>query len=62
MEDEILQLGEGMCFGEWAVLYNTARSASALALEDTDLLVIEKTGFDKTFSVNDDYLEIFTES
>lgn len=49
-EDERFQLSSGMCFGEWALLYSTARTASALALEDTDLFSVNKETFNTYFS------------
>jgi CRP-like cAMP-binding protein len=50
LEDEKTQMNEGMCFGEWALIYNIPRTASAYALEDTDLFYIDKEFFDITFS------------
>jgi hypothetical protein len=49
-EEERTQLSEGMCFGEWGIIYNIPRTASAYTLEPTDLFCIEKESFDKSFS------------
>lgn len=50
-EVERVQMGVGQCFGEWGLIYNIPRTASALALEDTILFAIEKDEFDKSLSV-----------
>ena len=50
-EEERLKLLEGMCFGEWGLLYNKERSASAIAIEDTDLFTLNKEYFDISFAV-----------
>ena len=44
-EDERIILKSGQCFGEWALIYNTNRTASAYALENCDLFYIEKDHF-----------------
>src|SRR5690606_35235378 len=49
-EEEIIQLTDGMCFGEWALLYNAPRKASACAVEETHLFYLEKESFDASFS------------
>jgi CRP-like cAMP-binding protein len=49
-EDEIIQLSDGMCFGEWALLYNAPRKASALAIEDAHLFYLDKNTFDISFA------------
>lgn len=51
LEEERLVLTSGMCFGEWAIIYNTARQASAFALEDTEMFYLEKEEFEVAFSV-----------
>lgn len=50
LEEEKTVLGPGMCFGEWAMIYNSPTSASTFALEDTDLFCIDKEHFDSTLS------------
>lgn len=45
MEEERIVLLPGACFGEWALIYNTIRTASAYALEDTDLFYLDKDDF-----------------
>ena len=50
-ETEKALLKEGMCFGEWGLLYNKERSASAIAIEDTDLFTLNKEYFDISFAV-----------
>lgn len=45
MEEERITLLPGACFGEWALIYNTIRTASAYAVEDTDLFYLDKDDF-----------------
>jgi len=40
--DRMVELGAGECFGEMGLLDGLPRSASSQALEDTDVLVMEK--------------------
>ena len=47
-ENMILVLGEGSCFGEWGLVNEAKRSASAKALEDTYLFYLEKKDFKLT--------------
>lgn len=49
-EEERFQLYSGDCFGEWALMYNKPRCASAFVLEDCDLMSIEKEQFDLFFT------------
>jgi hypothetical protein len=51
-EIEKLSLGDGMCFGEWALIYDIARSASAYTLEDSHLFYLDKEFFDISFRVS----------
>ncbi len=46
-EYENFSLSNGMCFGEWGLLYSIPRSTSIYAKEDTDLFYLEKQFFDK---------------
>lgn len=48
LEIEKTQLIEGMCFGEWALMYNIPRTASAYTVE-CDLFYLDKEYFDITF-------------
>ena len=41
------QLSEGMCFGEWGILYCIPRTTSIYCLADTDLFCLKKKYFDK---------------
>lgn len=50
-EHEIITMGEGETFGEWGLLYNIPRTASAKAKEDSILFSIDKDAFDKALSV-----------
>ncbi len=50
LEDEIMVVSNGMCFGEWALIYNIPRTASAFAAEDTELFVMDKDCFDLVFN------------
>jgi CRP-like cAMP-binding protein len=44
-EEERMQYSSGDCFGEWAIIYNTPRSASAYVVEDSDLFFLDKQAF-----------------
>jgi CRP-like cAMP-binding protein len=45
-------LGQGDFFGEMALLDNEPRSATAIAVEDTELLSLHRTDFQNTFGQN----------
>lgn len=49
LEEEIERLNDGMCFGEWGLMYNLPRSASAYTMEDTHLLYLDKEFFKYCF-------------
>lgn len=51
-EQRILILGEGQCFGELGLTYNTDRTASAYAFEDLDVFVVDKSTFQISFAKN----------
>ena len=42
-----LMITEGMCFGEWGLVYNIPRTTSIYCLEDTHVFLLEKRYFDK---------------
>ena len=42
-----LTITEGMCFGEWGLVYNIPRTTSIYCIEDTDVFFLEKRYFDK---------------
>ena len=46
-EIESFSLTNGMCFGEWGLLYSIPRTTSIYACEDTDLFYLEKEFFNK---------------
>ena len=46
-EIEKFALSDGMCFGEWGLIYDIRRTTSIYALEDTDLFYLEKEPFNK---------------
>ena len=46
-EIETFTLTNGMCFGEWGLLYSIPRTTSIYASEDTDLFYLEKEYFNK---------------
>lgn len=50
-EEEVLRVSEGMCFGEWGLIYNHERSASALVVEDADIFTLDKDNFDSSLAV-----------
>ena len=45
-----MQMTEGMCFGEWAIIYNIERSASAYVMEESHLFSIDKEKFKMIFA------------
>jgi CRP-like cAMP-binding protein len=51
IETEILQLTDGNYFGDWGILEKKQRSASAIALEETELFVLDSKTFEITFGV-----------
>ena len=52
MEQEITRMNKGDFFGEMASIYNTFRTASACAVENTNLFYLEKQYFDSTLAVH----------
>ena len=48
----IAELGEGQTFGEMALLTGDPRTATARAIEDTDLLAIGRTDFERLIASN----------
>ena len=51
LESEIITVRHGMCFGEWGLMYNIPRTASAYCKEDTDVFYLEKEYFDKVLGL-----------
>ena len=49
-EIERAQLSEGMCFGEWGILYNIPRTTSIYCNTDTNLFYLNKKYFDRILS------------
>lgn len=47
---------EGSCFGEWGLIYNKPRTASAYCLTDVDLFCLDKISFDQTLYVSKESL------
>lgn len=45
-----MAFGPGNCFGEWAIIYNQPRSASAYIAENTHLISIEADKFEEFLS------------
>lgn len=46
-EQELVLLGTGMYFGELALLRGEPRAATAIAVGDTDILVLERDHFNQ---------------
>jgi CRP-like cAMP-binding protein len=42
-----ISITEGMCFGEWGLVYNIPRTTSVYCVEDTHVFCLEKKYFDK---------------
>lgn len=51
LENEKITANEGMCFGEWGIMYNIPRTASAYCTEDTDVFYLEKEYFDNVIGL-----------
>jgi len=51
-EEELVRLSDGMCFGEWGLIYNLPRAASAFTMEDTHILSLDKDLFKYCFFKN----------
>ena len=45
VEEEKTSLGPGMCFGEWGLIYNIPRTASAKCKVDSEVFYLEKEFF-----------------
>ena len=48
-EEELFRMGEGYCFGEWALIYNEPRSASIYTLEDCVFFTLDEIHFKNSF-------------
>ena len=48
-EEELFRMGEGYCFGEWALIYNQPRSASIYTLEDCVFFTLDEIHFKNSF-------------
>ena len=46
-ENERITLSEGLCFGEWGLIYNIPRTTSIYCLKDTNIFYLEKKYFDQ---------------
>ena len=51
LEKEKITANEGMCFGEWGIMYNIPRTASAYCTEDTDVFYLDKEYFDSVLGL-----------
>ena len=49
-EQEVVTASKGMCFGEWGVVYNIPRTASAYCPEDTHVFKLNKEHFDEVLA------------
>jgi CRP-like cAMP-binding protein len=50
IENRLFVLSDGYCFGEWGLVNDTKRAASAKAIEDTYLFYLEKKEFKNTLN------------
>lgn len=50
IEEEKTVLGPGMCFGEWGIIHNIPRTASAYTTTETELFSLEKEYFNMTLA------------
>ena len=58
-EEELQILSDGQYFGEYGVIEDKPRRASAYALEDCHLFLIDKANFNKSIGVLLIYLEMY---
>lgn len=54
-DEKIQVLGEGQFIGEMAIIDSLPRSADALAIDDCELIRMDKTSFDKAIRKNSDF-------
>jgi hypothetical protein len=52
MEDEVIKLSDGQSFGEWGLMFNLPRGASAFTMEETHVLFLSKDFFKFCFFKN----------
>jgi CRP-like cAMP-binding protein len=50
-DEELVVLNQGQYFGEWGIIENKVRKASAIALEDCDMFLLDKKYFLQTIGV-----------
>jgi CRP-like cAMP-binding protein len=50
-EEELVIFSHGQHFGEWGIIENKQRKASAIAIEDVDMFQLDKRFFDLTIGV-----------
>ena len=48
-EEELFRMGEGYCFGEWALIYKEPRAASIFTLEDCVFFTLDEVHFRNSF-------------
>ena len=48
-EEELFRMGEGYCFGEWALIYKEPRAASIFTLEDCVFFTLDEIHFRNSF-------------
>jgi CRP-like cAMP-binding protein len=51
-EEELVTLTHGQYFGEWGIIENKMRKASAVAMEDCDMFILDKRYFSQTIGVS----------
>jgi CRP-like cAMP-binding protein len=50
-DEELVILNHGQYFGEWGIIENKPRKASAIALDDCDMFLLDKKYFIQTIGV-----------
>lgn len=58
LEEKVLSIGKGGCFGEWSLIDNQKRYGSAIAKSDCQLIMVPKNAFDLYIKVRC-YLMLF---
>jgi CRP-like cAMP-binding protein len=52
IEEELVVFSQGQHFGEWGLIEGKSRKASAVALEDVDMFLLDKRYFVLTIGVS----------
>ena len=57
-DEELVVFSQGQHFGEWGIIERKVRKASAVAIEDVDMFLLDKKYFDISIGVRNYNIEI----